>query len=132
MDTSFSLISISLPKPLARHEIKIRLECVFKKGIEKTVIIVLVIAVLIGAGVLGYMIIKPLLTAPAPTPVIIPSEEVLPPVELPPAAPGVEEEVPPSAAVAHTSFFTLAADKTDSLETNTLAQRKQHDPLPIL
>lgn len=36
MDTSFSLISISLPKPLARHEIEIHLECVFKKGIEKT------------------------------------------------------------------------------------------------
>ncbi|AFL69087.1 RMD1 family protein [Sulfurospirillum barnesii] len=35
MALSFSIISISLPQPFARHEIETRLECVLKKGIEK-------------------------------------------------------------------------------------------------
>lgn len=35
MSTSFSLISISLPTPFAKHEIETLLDCSFKKGIEK-------------------------------------------------------------------------------------------------
>lgn len=35
MSTPISLVSISLPSLLPRHEIEIRLECSFKKGIEK-------------------------------------------------------------------------------------------------
>lgn len=35
MTTSYSLISISLPKPFARHDIETLLDCSLKKGIEK-------------------------------------------------------------------------------------------------
>ena len=35
MATSFSLISISLPTPFAKHEVEALLDCSFKKGIEK-------------------------------------------------------------------------------------------------
>ena len=35
MSKLISLVSISLPSLLPRHEIEIRLECSFKKGIEK-------------------------------------------------------------------------------------------------
>ena len=34
MATSFSLISISLPTPFAKHEVETLLDCSFKKGIE--------------------------------------------------------------------------------------------------
>ena len=37
MATSFSLISISLPTPFAKHEVEALLDCSFKKEIEKAV-----------------------------------------------------------------------------------------------
>jgi len=94
-----------------------------KKGVEKIIIMIVVVVGLIGAGILGYMLIKPLLVPAAPAPVVTaPEAEILPPVELPPAAP--EEELP--ATIAHASFFTLAADSTDDriLPALTLADIK--------
>ena len=35
MTTSYSLISISLPKPFARHDIETLFDCSLKKRIEK-------------------------------------------------------------------------------------------------
>jgi hypothetical protein len=96
------------------------------KGVEKIIILIVVIVGLVGAGILGYMLIKPLLVTPEPAPVVTPpAEETLPPVELPPAAPSEEETTIPTVTT-HASFFTLPADKVDDriLPALTLADIK--------
>ncbi|MDD4930825.1 MAG: hypothetical protein PHG66_01565 [Candidatus Colwellbacteria bacterium] len=89
------------------------------KGAEKVIIWSAVTVGVIGAGILGYMLVKPLLTT---TPAVTenPTVETGAPITPPPAAP--ESEVIPEVPVvaAHTSFFTLAADKTEEKLLTTL------------
>lgn len=96
------------------------------QGANKIIIIGIVAVGLVGVGILGYMLVKPLLVGPDLTPIVNtpPVEEVLPPVELPPAT-TPETELVPAAAV-HTSLFTLAADKVEErvLPTLTIADIK--------
>jgi len=98
-----------------------------KAGGNKALLILIISIVVIGVAAVGFFLVRPILFAPAPTPLeslppaIIPEEEVLPPSELPEVS-----ETPEVTPIVHSSFFSTPADNIESytIETVTLTAVK--------